>query len=147
MKKEEILTKALNDIIEECPKPKLPYGKKVVNIATTALTKAVDVDALVIRNATEIKRKMLHELGELIRSIGRKEPKRHGNYWYFDIDKYYFKHDDYNNGVTLYSLEKKTSVKHFGIDWGGFETGLEIEDFENALHLIKGFIKLSGVPV
>lgn len=104
------------------------------------------VDALVIRNATEIKREMLHELGKLIRTIGRKEPKKHGNYWYFEIGGgYYFGHDDYNNAVNFNKGGNR--IKYFGIDWGGFETQLEIEDFENAIHLLKGFIKLSGVSI
>lgn len=146
MKKEEILTKALNDIIEECPKPKLPYGKKVVNIATTALTKAVDVDALVIRNATETKRQMLRELGLLIRKMGHKEGKKHGNYWFLEIGNgYYFGHDDYNNSVGFNKGGNR--IKYYGIDWGGFETELEIEDFEDALQLLKSFAKLSGVSV
>jgi len=32
-----LLIKALKDIIEECPEPKLPYGIRVVEIATKAL--------------------------------------------------------------------------------------------------------------
>lgn len=31
--------KALKEIIEECPNPKLPYGKKVVEIAKEAIAK------------------------------------------------------------------------------------------------------------
>lgn len=148
MNKEEILTKALKDIIEECPKPKLPYGKKVVSIATNTLAKikAVDVDALVIRNATETKRQMLRELGLLIRKMGRREGKKHGNYWYLEIGNgYYFGHDDYNNAVNFNKGGER--IKYYGIDWGGFETKLETEDFENALQLLKSFAKLSGVSV
>ncbi len=33
----DLLIKALKDIIEECPEPKLPYGIRVVEIATKAL--------------------------------------------------------------------------------------------------------------
>lgn len=32
-----ILLKALREIIEECPNPKLPYGQKVVEIAKKAI--------------------------------------------------------------------------------------------------------------
>lgn len=104
------------------------------------------VDALVIRNATETKRQMLRELGSLIRKMGRREGKKHGNYWYLEIGKgYYFGHDDYNNAVNFNKGGER--IKYYGIDWGGFETKLETEDFEDALQLLKSFAKLSGVSV
>jgi len=90
----------------------------------------------------EVKKTMLHELGRLIRSVGRKSPKRHGNYWYFNIgDNHYFMHDDYNYCVSL--KKSGNSVKYFGIDFGGFETRLDMEDFEHAINIIKGFIALT----
>jgi len=36
------LLKALEDIIAECPKPKLPYGKSVTAIARAAIASATD---------------------------------------------------------------------------------------------------------
>jgi len=35
----DLLVKTLQDIIEECPNPKLPYGKKIVALASAALKK------------------------------------------------------------------------------------------------------------
>ncbi len=146
--KEKILKDALQEIIEECPKPKLPYGKRVVNIAKTALDECGRLETLVIRNATETKRKHLHELGRLIRAYGKKEPKKHGNYWRLNIgEQFYYWHDDYNNSVSLIDRTNDNQIKYYGIDWGGFETKLGLEDFENAVNSLKYFENVSGVSV
>jgi hypothetical protein len=36
-KQRDLLTKALTAIIDECPNPKLPYGKAIVSLASVAL--------------------------------------------------------------------------------------------------------------
>lgn len=35
----DLLVKSLQDIIDECPNPTLPYGKKIVALANEALKK------------------------------------------------------------------------------------------------------------
>ncbi len=82
--------------------------------------------------------KLLH-IGRMIRESGKPEWKKHGSYWNLDIGGVKFRHDDYNNGV---SINSSGGAVYMGMSFGGVEIRAPKHTFDTVIRLLESHANL-----